>query len=146
MIKIAVEAVNEVIADITDDEDIVDAEVLSDDNLRSVSRRMTSNGDEVFVRLALEQALKDNNPADYGRFSHRFEDELEPLFLDMYQKLWGPLPDGPGPLIEYVKVWKPQQGQVSTYQRADWFKLREELYGPAPYDFEALRALALEAS
>ena len=51
------------------------------------------------------------------------------------------LPEAPSPKIEYVRV---NNLNISIYDRKVWFRLREELYGPPPYDYETIRRIALE--
>lgn len=141
MLKIAKEAVEEVIGGVIEREDLVDAEELDDRALSDLQIAIAKTGDAPFVKLALEQAIKSNQPEDYARFSYRFEDELEPLFRDMYERLFGALPESETPKIEYVSCWDRKESR--SYRSETWHKLREDLYGLPPYDESTLRKLAV---
>ena len=150
-ITVAEEAMFEVLGSVGSDEELIDGAPLTERHVRNVTIGMARNQDEPFVRLVLEQTLKDGRWQDYMRLSGMFEEELEPVFAELYRTIWGPLPEGPAPRIRYVSCWNdpsapPHRGEpvVRSFDREVWFRAREELYGLPPYDYEELRRRALE--
>lgn len=100
--------------------------------------------DESFIRLFMEHLLKVGTHEDFSRIMEMYEmDEAKEELGSLYSLFWGPLPEGPPPLVRIVQTVRKGQGQASNLSQ-DWSWMREAIYGPPPYHYQALRKVALE--
>ena len=141
MIEIAGEALRNILDIVTRDDRTFEAGTVSERQVRYVEREIEKTSDGPFVQLALEQILKDGSEADWGHVAPEYEDNMAGPLRDLYMKLFGALPSGPAPRVKYVSVW--HSGLGKTYQHEYWVAVRDNLYGPPPYDYDLLRAQAM---
>lgn len=111
--------------------------------LFTVFRAMERSGDEAFVRLAIEQLIADGTDDDFGNLLNDFGGDWEaavPVLRTLYGWIWGDLPEGPPPIIEYFRV---SIYRGLSERMARWHREREARYGQPPFDYEMLRRVSL---
>lgn len=143
MIEVDRHALFDVLFPLTQDEGAAYGEGLTPYHVSSVTEAFERTGDEPFVRIALEQLLKAGTEEEYGHVAPLFGSNTEEPLRELYEALYGPVPDGPAPKVAYRRL--TETSDPVPRQRAEWTTLRERLYGPPPYDYEVLRERALQS-
>lgn len=122
-------------------EGTIDLEDLTPDHplIYDVRVKAARHGDNL-MRLATEWLIR-AAPEDHvgALLTWNDPEDVIPLFTIAHELIWGPMPDGPPPLVQMFRM--ASDGQTAPTAR--WAACRQLLYGDIENDLPRLRELAI---
>ena len=146
------EMIRDIFVGIGDDEELVQEDLPpTDEDLRNIRIGMRDWHAEPFVRLFLEWVLKSDDHREWGVVSSLYDIDARPTITALHAMLFGPLPPGPRPNLRIVSAFRSpdirkryaKPGETFNDWRDITRRMMPDLYGPPPYDYDALRARAM---
>lgn len=146
------EPIRQVIGFIIADHSYIEGRMLDEGDIHTVKVGMTKGQIEPLLRVLLEHVLLSDRLKDYERLDSNLDEDIRPVLLELHEALFGPLPSGPAPSVRYVSVFDnpemreryAEPGWTYNDWPKVWARMREDLYGPTPYDYDELRRRAME--
>lgn len=146
------EPIEDAIGIIIADHGFIEGKELTERDIRNVRIAMTEGQIEPLLRVLLEHVLLSDRLKDYERLDDNLDEDIRPVLLELHEALFGPLPSGPAPSVRYVSVFDnpemrkryAEPGWTYNDWPKIWARMREDLYGPTPYNYDELRRRAME--
>ena len=143
---------DDIVGFVAEDEDLIQEDLApSQEDVRNVRLKATRWHAEPFVRLFLEWVLKSDDYREWGVVSSLYDIDARPTITALHAMLFGPLPPGPRPNLRIVSAFRSpdireryaKPGETFNDWRDITRRMMPDLYGPPPYDYDALRARAM---